>query len=121
MQGGYDLTEEWFITALSGFSNEHTPVTLAGRHPPDGLSAPKMWVTTVSHSFIAKDKMGLDNLHQGEATWHSPKAYLPLRGQRKAKFLRPFSLGLNNTYCRWLLAKELGHTWGLGRVAGSGA
>lgn len=49
-----------------------TPVTLAGRHSPDGLSALKMWATMVPHSFIAKDKQGLDTLHQGDATWHSP-------------------------------------------------
>lgn len=51
-----------------------TLVTLAGRHYPGGLSAPRMWVTEMSHCFIAKDKLGLGSFHQGEATWHSARS-----------------------------------------------
>lgn len=45
------------------------------------------------------------------------------QGDREAKCLGPFSLGLKGQTpkCCRVLAKELDHAWGLGRGTGSGA
>lgn len=71
-----------------------TPVTLAGRHSPDGLCARRTWVANMSHSFIAQNELGLESFHQGEA--FSTGSWLPLQGIEKAKFGRQFSLGLKS-------------------------